>query len=80
MTTLDSILSTFTRTITRTAKTLILPLLLGFPSLTVAAPNVGDPAPDFQLPGSDGNTYSVSQFTGHKPVVIAFFPKAFTGG
>ncbi len=80
MITLDSILSTLTRTITRTVKTLIPPLLLGFSSLAVAAPNVGDPAPDFQLPGSDGNTYSISQFRGRKPVVIAFFPKAFTGG
>jgi thioredoxin-dependent peroxiredoxin len=41
---------------------------------------VGDPAPDFRLPGSDGVEYSLSQFKGEKPVVIAFFPKAFTGG
>ena len=41
---------------------------------------VGDPAPDFTLPGSDGKTYTLSQFKGDKPVVIAFFPKAFTGG
>jgi len=41
---------------------------------------VGDPAPDFSIKGSDGNSYSLSQFRGEKPVVIAFFPKAFTGG
>ena len=41
---------------------------------------VGDKAPDFKLPGSDGNDYSLSQFKGEKPVVLAFFPKAFTGG
>ena len=41
---------------------------------------VGDKAPDFALPASDGETYSLSQFAGDKPVVIAFFPKAFTGG
>ncbi|MFT4863298.1 MAG: peroxiredoxin Q/BCP [Pseudohongiellaceae bacterium] len=41
---------------------------------------VGDKAPDFQLQASDGMTYSLSQFAGEKPVVIAFFPKAFTGG
>jgi peroxiredoxin len=29
---------------------------------------------------SDGKTYSLSEFSGDKPVVIAFFPKAFTGG
>ena len=45
-----------------------------------AALEVGDKAPDFSLPASDGNTYSLSQFQGDKPVVIAFFPKAFTGG
>ncbi len=47
---------------------------------SAAALEVGDRAPDFSLPGSDGNTYSLSQFAGKKPVVIAFFPKAFTGG
>jgi len=41
---------------------------------------VGEKAPDFFLPASDGKTYSLSQFLGEKPVVIAFFPKAFTGG
>jgi peroxiredoxin Q/BCP len=45
-----------------------------------AALEVGDKAPDFSLPASDGKTYSLSQFLGEKPVVIAFFPKAFTGG
>ena len=45
-----------------------------------AALEVGDKAPDFSLPASDGSTYSLSQFVGEKPVVIAFFPKAFTGG
>lgn len=41
---------------------------------------VGDKAPSFSLPGSDGETYSLSQFKGKLPVVIAFFPKAFTQG
>ena len=45
-----------------------------------AALEVGDKAPDFSLAASDGSTYSLSQFLGEKPVVIAFFPKAFTGG
>ena len=47
---------------------------------SAVALEVGDRAPDFSLPGSDGNTYSLSQFVGEKPVVIAFFPKAFTSG
>ncbi len=41
---------------------------------------VGDAAPDFSLKGSDGETYSLAQFKGEKPVVLAFFPMAFTPG
>jgi thioredoxin-dependent peroxiredoxin len=40
----------------------------------------GDPAPEFQLPGSDGKTYKLSEFKGKQAVVVAWFPKAFTGG
>jgi thioredoxin-dependent peroxiredoxin len=40
----------------------------------------GDRAPDFSLPGSDGKTYRLSDFVGRSAVVIAWFPKAFTGG
>jgi peroxiredoxin Q/BCP len=32
------------------------------------------------LKGSDGKTYKLSDFKGKKAVVIAWFPKAFTGG
>ena len=39
----------------------------------------GDPAPAFSLPGSDGNTHSLASLKG-KTVVLAWFPKAFTGG
>jgi len=39
----------------------------------------GDPAPDFTLPGSDGRTYRLKDLSG-RPVVLAWFPKAFTGG
>jgi peroxiredoxin Q/BCP len=38
----------------------------------------GDLAPDFSLPGSDGKTYSLADYRGVKPVVIAWFPKANT--
>ena len=41
---------------------------------------VGDPAPDFTLPASDGKTYQLSSFKGKQAVVIAWFPKAFTKG
>jgi len=36
----------------------------------------GDFAPDFSLPGSDGKTYSLADFKGQRPVVLAWFPKA----
>lgn len=40
----------------------------------------GDEAPDFALTASDGRTYRLSQFRGRQTVVLAWFPKAFTGG
>ncbi len=39
----------------------------------------GDAAPDFTLPGSDGKTHHLADYKG-KTVVLAWFPKAFTGG
>ena len=42
--------------------------------------NVGDKAPDFTLAASDGKTYHLADFKGKKAVVLAWFPKAFTGG
>ena len=42
--------------------------------------DVGDLAPDFALTGSDGKTHRLSDFKGKQAVVIAWFPKAFTGG
>jgi hypothetical protein len=41
---------------------------------------VGDDAPDFSLQGSDGKTYTLSDFKGKQAVVVAWYPKAFTGG
>lgn len=41
---------------------------------------VGDDAPDFELAASDGKTYKLSDFKGKQAVVIAWFPRAFTGG
>jgi thioredoxin-dependent peroxiredoxin len=46
----------------------------------VAGPGVGDPAPDFELEASDGNTYRLSDFVGERAVVVAWFPKAYTQG
>ena len=39
----------------------------------------GDAAPAFSLPGSDGKTHQLSDYAG-RVVVVAWFPKAFTGG
>jgi peroxiredoxin Q/BCP len=40
----------------------------------------GDDAPDFELKGSDGKTYKLSEYKGKSAVVVAWYPKAFTGG
>ena len=40
---------------------------------------VGDKAPDFKLQGSDGKMHSLADHKG-QAVVLAWFPKAFTGG
>ena len=40
---------------------------------------VGDKAPEFSLPGTDGKTHKLSEYKG-KEVVLAWYPKAFTGG
>ena len=41
---------------------------------------VGDQAPDFTLPATDGKTYSLSGNLKGRWVVLAWFPKAFTAG
>jgi peroxiredoxin Q/BCP len=40
----------------------------------------GDRAPDFELPGSDGRVYRLADYAEREAVVLAWFPKAFTGG
>ena len=39
--------------------------------------NVGDPAPEFELPGTDDKTYRLSDYRGRK-VILAFYPGDFT--
>ncbi|TEA79611.1 peroxiredoxin [Allopusillimonas ginsengisoli] len=60
------------------------PLVLGAWLAIFAAPasalEVGDQAPDFELPGSDGTTYRLSDYHGKQAVVLAWFPKARTRG
>ena len=42
--------------------------------------NVGDSFPEFKMTGSDGKSYSSEGLVGKQAFVIAWFPKAFTGG
>ncbi len=65
--------------LTRVASMLLI-AVFALGSQIAAAVEEGEKAPDFSLQASDGQTYTLSQFMGEKPVVIAFFPKAFTGG
>ena len=65
-------------------KTLCLVAALGF-ALSCAAARAaelkaGDAAPEFSLVGSDGKTHKLSDHKGKEAVVLAWFPKAFTGG
>jgi peroxiredoxin len=41
---------------------------------------VGDKAPDFTLPSTDGGKVNIADYIGKTTVVLAFFPAAFTGG
>lgn len=60
-------------------------LLAGAAAAQAPAPaagelKVGDPAPDFTLPATDGKTYSLSKDLRGRWVVLGWFPKAFTAG
>ena len=45
----------------------------------MSGPNIGEIAPDFELPSHEGGTVSLSQFRG-KNVVLYFYPKDNTSG
>jgi len=52
-------------------------------SSAIASPrslSVGDLAPDFSLPGSDGKQYSLASYRGRRAVVLAWFTRAFSEG
>ena len=40
----------------------------------------GDEAPNWELKGTDGKTYKLSDFKGKQAVVVAWYPKAKTNG
>lgn len=53
----------------------LLAILLGATTL-----KVGDRAPDFTLPDTDGTPITLSRLLAKGPVILAFYPKAFTPG
>ena len=58
---------------------MLLPILVtGF--FSSAVPQVGDTAPDFTVKDTDGKQLTLSELVKQGPVILAFFPKAFTPG
>jgi peroxiredoxin Q/BCP len=55
-----------------------LPLLAGL--FASAAPQVGEVAPDFTATDTEGRIWRLSEMVQKGPVIVAFFPKAFTAG
>lgn len=41
---------------------------------------VGDKLPGFEMLGSDEKTYRAEDFAGKQAIIVAWFPRAFTGG
>jgi len=69
------------RTLFGCAAAVVAVCLSAFSSVSLAElPKVGDMAPEFSMSGSDGKTYSSKDFVGKRAVIIAWFPRAFTGG
>lgn len=71
-------------TVARSAGPLMLGLvailsLAGAVRARAADVEVGQPAPDFQLPDENGKIRSLADFKG-KTLILAFYPKDFTGG
>ena len=59
------------------------PLKVLMLALTVTlgtALSIGDKAPEFNLAGSDGQSYQLSELIQDRAVVLAWYPKAFTRG
>jgi thioredoxin-dependent peroxiredoxin len=64
-------------------RSLVLAIPLCFLAATLMAaelPKVGDAAPEFEMTGSDGKVYKAKDFVGKQAVIVAWFPRAFTGG
>lgn len=48
--------------------------------LSATTIKVGDKAPDFTLPDTEGKPVTLSKLLAEGPVILAFYPKAFTSG
>ena len=46
----------------------------------MAIPNTGDIAPEFAVEDTEGNLHTLAEMVTKGPVIMAFFPKAFTPG
>lgn len=56
-------------------------IALGVSNVQAADLKAGDAAPEFELKASDGKTYKLAELLKtNKAVVVAWFPRAFTGG
>ena len=55
-------------------------LTLVLTSFLAAQPAIGEVAPDFTVKDVDGVELTLSSLVERGPVVVAFFPKAFTPG
>jgi peroxiredoxin Q/BCP len=53
--------------------------ILGGVAARAADVEVGQPAPDFRLPDQDNHLRSLADYKG-KILILAFYPKDFTGG
>ena len=58
----------------------VISLLLALAPLAGHGIEVGDPAPDFELQGSDGELHRLADYRGQSVVVLAWFPRAYTKG
>ena len=59
---------------------ILLMLLLSTSSAIAKRPAPGEEPPELGLMATTGKKISLADYKGKRAVVIAFFPKAFTGG
>jgi hypothetical protein len=50
------------------------------PAADAARPAPGQPAPDFSAASTSGGNLGLANYKGKQTLVLAFYPKAFTGG